>query len=207
MDRRGQGKEKMRSSRNVQRGNSAGYIEAMMLGFAVRRGLNLTLQMLLTNKNIHNLCLNIVASMLSDIYTPLSAISPRVSPVFYLYTHFISHIVVSETSTAQRSTYIHHKMGGKKGGGENSKKVAGNARVRSRPRPCYYCHSVQYEMAWATSDQKANGVTQKAEAAASKKAAEDAKLAAEEEKQWAKGSKSSSKKWVSSPRRERMLNG
>lgn len=87
-------------------------------------------------------------------------------------------------------------MGGKKAAGENTKKVAGNARVCFflNPAPAIIATSLKHKIIWI----KADSAAQKADAAASKKAAEDQKKAADEEKQWSKGSKSSAKKYANS---------
>lgn len=68
----------------------------------------------------------------------------------------------------------------KKQGGENSKKVAGNAKVWSLP----------------SRKSSANPPSKKAESANAKTAAENAKKAAVDDQDWSKGVKSNTKKWV-----------
>lgn len=68
----------------------------------------------------------------------------------------------------------------KKQAGENSKKVAGNAKVLILPSRNF----------------TANAPTKKAEAANAKAAAENAKKSAVEDQDWSKGVKSNAKKWV-----------
>lgn len=67
----------------------------------------------------------------------------------------------------------------KKQAGENSKKVAGNAKVIILPSRNFTANP-----------------TKKAEAANAKAAAENAKKSAVEDQDWSKGAKSNAKKWV-----------
>ena len=69
---------------------------------------------------------------------------------------------------------------GKKQAGENTKKVAGNAKVS--------------QTAFLPCPSPLNLSLQKAEVAAQKAAAEDAKRAAAEDAQWSKGARSNAKK-------------
>ena len=81
---------------------------------------------------------------------------------------------------------------GKKQAGENTKKAAGNAKVRNM--------SQIYPFPLSCSDS-----LQKAEVAAQKMAAESSKKAAAEDVEWAKGSKSNAKKSITLFSRDKTL--